>query len=248
MIDVAIEAAKKGGNLAKNYFKGNPKYILKPDKSPVTRADVESEKIIRKILSKKFPDHGIIGEELAPTNSKSPFQWVIDPIDGTRDYIRQIPYWSVYIALLKDNKPIIGVIYMPETNDVMTAEKGKGTYLNNKKARVSNTKDMDKAYVAFGTIKRFIQHKKFNQLVNVLSPALAGRSYGNLNLKMLLEAKFDVCLEAYGGMHDFAAPAIIVEEAGGKFTDFKGDFSLKTGNGIFSNGVLHKKVLKLLKS
>ena len=88
MINTAIEAAQKAGQLAYRYFKSQPKVTYKPDNSPVTRADVEAEKLIRKIITKKFPDHGIIGEELPPVNPNSRFQWVIDPIDGTRDFIR----------------------------------------------------------------------------------------------------------------------------------------------------------------
>src|SRR3989344_4652305 len=110
MIDVAINAAKAGGELALRYFKNQPKVSYKPDNSPVTKADIEVEKLIRKIISKKFPDHGIIGEELPPVNPKAKYQWIIDPIDGTRDFIRQIPYWAVYIALLENQKPIISAV------------------------------------------------------------------------------------------------------------------------------------------
>lgn len=246
MIDVAIEAAKAGGQLAKNYFKSSPTYKLKEDKSPVTEADIQTEKLIRKILSEKFPDHGFIGEELKPENPNAKYQWVIDPIDGTRDYVRQIPYWAVYVALLEEEKPIIGIAYMPEVDVLISAQKDKGTYLNAKKVSVSKTEKMDEAYVAFGTIKRWISNNRVDQLINVCREGLAGRSYGNLSLKLFLEKKFDIIIEADGGLHDFAAPSIIVEEAGGKFTDFSGKFSLTSKNAVITNGLLHDQVISLL--
>ena len=99
MVDVAIEATKAAGELAYRYFKSQPKVSYKPDDSPVTRADIEAEKLIRKIISKKFPDHGIIGEELPPVNPKSRYQWIIDPIDGTRSFMIGLPLWSTLLAV-----------------------------------------------------------------------------------------------------------------------------------------------------
>src|SRR4030042_1336109 len=113
MIDVAIEAAKAAGELAYRYFKTQPKVSYKPDKSPVTKADIEAEKLIRKIISKNFPDHGFIGEELGQTNPNARFKWVIDPIDGTKQFVRGIPFWATLLALLENGKPILGVVYSP---------------------------------------------------------------------------------------------------------------------------------------
>ena len=246
MINTAIEAAQKAGQLAYRYFKSQPKVTYKPDNSPVTRADIEAEKLIRKIISKKFPDHGIIGEELPPVNPNSRFQWVIDPIDGTRDFIRNFPFWAVFIAVLCDKNPLIGVVYFPVASDLLIAQKSKGAFINDQKVQVSKTKKLKEAYVCFGTIKRFIQFDRMGKLTKICAIARAGRSYGNLNLKFFLEGKADVMLESYGAMHDFAAPAILVTEAGGKFTDFSGKFSLTSGNAVATNGLLHNQVLKIL--
>ncbi len=130
MIDVAIDAVKQAGELALKYFKTQPKVTYKADKSPVTKADIEAEKLIRGIIHRKFPDHGIIGEELPPVNVGARYQWVIDPIDGTRDFIRQIPYWAVFISVLHNNNPVVSVVYLPAIGKIITAEKSKGTYLN----------------------------------------------------------------------------------------------------------------------
>ncbi len=246
MLDVAIDAAKQAGELALKYFKTQPKVTYKADKSPVTRADIEAEKLIRKIISKNFPDHGIIGEELPPVNPKAKYQWVIDPIDGTRDFIRRIPNWAVYIALLKDKQPISSVIFFPTMGTLITGEKNKGTYLNGRRARVSKTKDLEKAYISIGGLKRFSQMDKLKTLTKLFQSVSAIRSYADLGLIYLLEGKIDVAIEPYGFIHDYAPEALIVEEAGGKFSDFEGNFSLVSLSAVKSNGLLHSQVIRLL--
>lgn len=246
MLNVAIEAAKAGGTLAANYFKSNPKYILKKDKSPVTKADIETEKLIRKIISKKFPNHGIIGEELKPDKPDSEYLWIIDPIDGTRDYVRKIPYWAVFIACMVKQVPQIGVIYFPVLGDLIYAQKGKGTYVNGKKVRVSSVKDLKKTTVSFGSIKRIAEGKQFNLMKKIAQNTQASRSYGNLGIKFFLEGKLDLMVEFHGAIHDYAAPSIIVEEAGGKFTNFDGKFDLASGKAILSNGHVHSQILKII--
>ena len=140
----------------------------------------------------------------------------------------------------------MGVIYFPVANDLLIGQKSKGAYINDKKVRVSKIKNLKEAYVCFGTIKRFIQFNRMDQLTKICAVARAGRSYGNLNLKFFLEGKADIMLEPYGAIHDFAAPAILVTEAGGKFTDFSGKFSLTSGNAVATNGLLHNQVIRLL--
>lgn len=246
MIDVAIHAAKQAGELVLKYFKNQPKVSYKADGSPVTRADLEAEKLIRKIIHRKFPDHGIIGEELPEFKSKSKYTWVIDPIDGTRDFIRSIPFWATYVALLENNRPIIGIICLPVLGDLITALKGSGAFLNGKKVHVSKTRKLQEAYISHGQIKRFVNINKEKQLIKIAKIVRASRNYGNFGFKLLIEGKVDAVLEAYGAFHDFAATKIVAEEAGGKFSDFFGNDSLTSGHAVWTNGILHSQVLKLL--
>lgn len=246
MIDIAIEAAKAGGKLALKYFENTLKVQYKKDLSPVTQADVSVEKLIRNILSSKFPDHGFIGEELPAKNPNNKFVWIVDPIDGTRDYIRKIPNWSVMIALLQNGQPIIGVIYLPVLKTLITAQKNKGTFLNGERAKVSQVKNLKQAYISFGTLKRFAQENQMKVLSKLSQICASPRCYGNLGLIYLLEGKVDILLDAYGGIHDFAPASIIVEEAGGKFTDWDGNFKLDSYNGLFTNSLLHNQILKIL--
>jgi histidinol-phosphatase len=248
MLNTAIEAAKEGAKLASKYFNNLPKVAWKEDESPVTKADVETEKVIRGYINRHYPDHGIHGEELPDKKSKSPYTWVIDPIDGTRDYIRGIPFWATYVAVLKNNEPIIGVIYLPILGDLITAEKGKGTFLNGKRVQVSKIKKLKEAYISHGQLRRFAHIGKEKQLIKLSKIIRATRSYGNFGLKMLLEGKIDAMIEAYGALHDFAATSIVVEEAGGNFTSLSGKKSLTEGTGLWTNGLIHKQVLDILNS
>lgn len=246
MIDVAVEAAKAAGELAYRYFKTQPKVTYKPDNTPVTQADIEAEKLIRKIITKHFPDHGIIGEELPAVNPAAKYQWVIDPIDGTKDFIRGLPFWGTYLGVLKDQKPIVGVAYYPYISELFAAQKSQGTYLNNKKTRVSKIKTLKEATISHGSVNRFKDRNKLEGLVRICQSAQTRRGFGSLSLNLLLKGQIDIYIEMGGAIQDFAAPSILVEEAGGKFTDVNGQFSLTSSNGLSTNGLLHNQVLKIL--
>lgn len=248
MINVAIEATKQAGQLAYRYFKKKLKVTYKADSSPVTQADIEAEKLIRKIISQKFPDHGIIGEELPPVNPKAQYQWIIDPVDGTRDFIRNLPYWATLLAVLKNGKAIIGLAYYPSSNELFVAQRGRGTYLNGKKTRVSKVSDIKLTYIVHGSINRFEKIGKLKGLVKLGQNVQGRRSLGSFNYNLLLRGLVDADLEPAGAIYDFAAPAILVAEAGGKFTDFAGKESLTSGNAVATNGLLHDQVLQLLNS
>ncbi|OGD88403.1 hypothetical protein A3F45_01235 [Candidatus Curtissbacteria bacterium RIFCSPHIGHO2_12_FULL_41_17] len=248
MLDVAIEAAKAAGQLAYRYFKTQPKVSYKADNSPVTRADIEAEKLTRKIVLKKFPDHGFYGEETGETQPHAPYKWVVDPIDGTQAFIRGISLWMTLVALLKDGKPIIGISYSPSTGQLFVAEKSKGTYLNGKKTRVSKIKKIDEAFLVHGGIKSFKRQEKLEGLINLTEAVKASRGWTDGGYNLLLDARADIYVSASEQIYDIAAPSILVEEAGGKFTDFDGKFSLISGNGVATNGFLHNQVLKILNS
>lgn len=245
MIDVAIDAAKQAGALALNYFKNQPKVFFKPDNSPVTRADKECELLIRKIIANYFPDHGIIGEEFEATNPLAPFKWVIDPIDGTKDFVRQLPFWATFIALLKNDKPVLGIVNYPQHDEMFIATKGKGTYLNGKKTHVSKISKLSEATIAFGSPQKFKEKGFSNFLTKINEKAYHLRSLGPYGFNQLLKGNIDIQIEPAGRIWDFAATAIVVTEAGGQFSDFKGKFSLTSQNGIFSNNSLHSQTIKL---
>lgn len=247
MLDVAIDATKAGGQLAYQYFTKVKNVRYKGDNSPVTIADIEAEKLIRKIITQNFPDHGIIGEELQNTNPKSKYQWVIDPIDGTKQFVRGIPIWTTYVAVLENGKPIIGVSYASASNELIFAQKNKGTFLNSKKVHVSKTSNIKEAYLSFSALNHFQEKNKLSGFLDLCNTVHSHRGYGDsLGYHLLVKGQIDIMLEAQDKIWDVAAPAILVEEAGGKFTDFTGKFSITSGVAVATNGILHEKVLEIL--
>lgn len=247
MIDVAVDAAKQAGLLALKYFKSQPKVSYKVDNTPVTRADKEAEQLIRKIIAKKFPDHGIIGEEFEPTNPQARVKWVIDPIDGTKSFIRGIPFWSTLLAVLENDKPIIGICFFPALDQIYTAQKNKGAYLNGKRIKVSKVPKLENAFISHGGIKSFERKNKLKGFLRLMEVVQCDRGFGDaFGYALVAQGKIDAFLEGGNKIHDVAAPSILVQEAGGKFTDLSGKFSLTSGSDVATNGLLHHQVLKLL--
>jgi histidinol phosphatase-like enzyme (inositol monophosphatase family) len=247
MLDIAIKAAIAGGAVAYSYFKNIPKVTYKVDNTPVTKADIEAEKAVRSIISKKFPDHGFIGEELENTNPNSKYQWVLDPIDGTKSFVRGIKEWGTLLALLEDNKPIIGIYNSPATNELFYCQKKKGTFLNGKRVHVSRVKNLKKSFIVYSSINHFENLGRVNNIVTLAKIAQGKRGASDCNgINMVLKGEADVNISGRGSIWDYAAPAILTEEAGGKFSDMNGDFSLTNGVGIFTNGLIHKQVLNIL--
>lgn len=248
MLNVAIDAVKAGGQVAYSYFKNIPKISYKADNTPVTKADLEAEKAIRHIITRHFPEHGIIGEEIENTNPSAKYQWVTDPIDGTKSFVRGIKEWGVLLALLYENKPIIGVYNSPTTNEIFYCQKGKGTFLNGKRTYVSKIKKLEKSFIVYSSINHFKEHNKVNNIIEIASIAQGKRGASDCaGINLVLKGQADVNISGRGSVWDYAAPAILVEEAGGRFSDISGNFSLTNRVGIFSNGLIHKQVLELLK-
>lgn len=247
MIDVATEAVKEAGELANRFFKSQLKVNYKTDNSPVTKADRQVEQIVRKRIAKRFPEHGIIGEEFPPVNPHAKYQWIIDPVDGTRDFSRGVPIWSTILAVLESGKPILGVMFFPALNELFVAQKGGGAYLNSRQVQVSKQRQLKSAYASVAGLVK-ITPKVKNQIGRISHTALSLRALGSYGWSPLLQGRTEIYVAFKGKIYDFAAPAILVEEAGGKFTDLSGKFSLTSGNALGTNGHLHSQVLKLFSS
>ncbi len=246
MLQTAIDAAKAGGKHALSYFNNLPEVKKKADESPVTMADIETEQLIRRLISKKYPDHGFIGEEFGSTNPKAKFQWVIDPIDGTRSYIRNIPQWCILISVLEDNKPIVGVCYFPNQDELFSAEKGKGTFFNGKKTTVSKVENLNEAYISYYNLKHFERLGKTKNLVDICQKSNTSMNLASFAMSFFLKGKIEAYICAHGQLWDFAAFSLLTEEAGGTFSDFSGKKSLTSGDIILANKPIHDQVLNIL--
>jgi len=246
-LSVARKAAQKGGQRALRYFKKNVPVIKKIDRSPVTRADREAEQVIRGILQKAFPSHQLCGEEYGwNKNVHTDFRWWIDPVDGTRQFIRGIPFWSTLVALEYRGEVVAGVIHLPTMGYTLWAGKGMGCWMGEKRIHVSKIPTIKEGTLTYGGFRLTpLSYRK--KLTDLIATAYDDRGFGDAFGHLLVatgqvEAMVDPVVKPY----DVASVKICVEEAGGKFTDLSGVKTIYGGNALSSNGLVHGSILKKL--
>jgi myo-inositol-1(or 4)-monophosphatase len=254
LIDTAIKAAKEAGALLNEYYGKIIKTEKKADRSLVTVVDKESELLIIKQLRSAFPHHQIIGEESGLTNVSDrgdAFTWVIDPLDGTHNFVRGISMFGVSIGLIRGSEFLAGIIYLPCTNDLYVSEKGSGAYKNDTKIIVSTEESLRESTVAYDSGFKAEYLEKLSMLQKIAPEVFNVRIFGASvrNLTYLAEGKVDVILEFDDKIWDCAAGVSMVLEAGGLITDHKGNrFTPNDRSYLATNGKLHSQMLELLKS
>lgn len=248
-LTVALEAVKNAEEIIISYYTGDMEVELKDDETPVTLADRGAEKIIRETIKQAFPDHGFLGEEYGIEKGDSPYLWIIDPIDATKNYIRKIPIFGTQIALMKDDELILGVSNAPLLNELLYAEIGKGAFLNENPIKVSDVTDPSDAMICHGGLKWFVEKGTFPGAYNLINDTARSRGFGDFYMYHLVaSARADVVVEAAISIWDIAAISVIVREAGGKVTDIRGQAITKDIDSmVATNGVLHDTVLDYFK-
>ncbi len=247
---IAIKAAKEAGKIHLRYF---GKYIRKEKKkgnSYFTKADIESSVKIKDIITSHFPEHSIIDEELGKDKKNSDYRWIVDPLDGTHNFMIGNPIFGVSIALEHKKEIILGVVYMPTLNRLYYAEKGKGAYCNGKRIKVNNEKKLRNSIAIFDSKLRDKAKIKLNILEKIAKVVWRIRIYGAAIYHNLLvaEGKVGLNIDFNSNPWDHSAALLIVEEAGGKVTTLKGKkWNAYTKDYIASNGKLHDKVLKIIR-
>jgi myo-inositol-1(or 4)-monophosphatase len=247
----AIDLARKSGALLKEKLTKTHKIHYKGKINLVTEADKMSEDLIIGAINRKFPDHGILSEESEAINGAGKFRWIIDPLDGTTNYAHGYPIFCVSIALEKDGKVILGVVYDPMREEMFVAQHGKGAKLNGKKISVSPVKNISRSLLATG-FPYDIRDSKNNNLdyfnsmaVNVQAIRRAGAAA--LDLACLAAGRFDGFWELKLKPWDTAAGCLLVTEAGGVISDIKGKkWDLYSPDLLASNGLIHKQMMKVL--
>jgi myo-inositol-1(or 4)-monophosphatase len=231
-----------------HYFRSDLAVEKKQDESPVTIADRECEKTIVETIKKSFPQHGFLGEEFGKQEVKSDFTWIIDPIDGTRNYARGRPNFGISIGLSKSSKIVVGVMFLPALGEIYTAAAGKGAFLNGKRIAVSKTNSLHDSMIYFDIVKSFIKEKEnYLRAYSLLSKAAKVLSDSGLDmLGNVACGRADAYIGPKLSAWDIAAAKLIIEEAGGKLTDFAGNDSIYSENCVASNGLLHKEILQEL--
>jgi histidinol-phosphatase len=246
-LQVARSAAMHAGDLALGYQSQELKPEAKPDLSPVTIADRECERLLVKEISQAFPDDGLLGEEGARRESRNGRKWILDPIDGTRDFVRGLPFWAVLIGLEVDGEVVVGVCHMPAQQRMYHAVAGNGAYCNDRLISTSGIDMPSNALACVNGLNNVGEYSWSTKLVPWLGQFWAVRSVGGCYDAMLVASGHaDLWLEAHAKAWDLAALKLILEEAGARFCNFDGNSSIYGGNGIAYVPALEPAVKALL--
>jgi histidinol-phosphatase len=248
-LSVALDAVRHAEAIVMAYFDKTIEVKDKADASPVTQADVEAERAIANTIRARFPNHRIVGEELGDTRSASEFAWIIDPIDGTKNFIRGIPFFGIEIALTRHGEAIIGVSSLPALGERLYAERGRGAFLDGREEelRVSSVSHLRDAHVSLGGLNHFQQVGQAANVLRITSAVARVRAFGDAYAYHLLATgKCEAVLEMNIKLWDVAALSVIVREAGGSCTELSGSpLNENTRSVLFSNGLVHEELLAL---
>lgn len=248
-LTTALQAARAAQQVIEKYYNGDFEIQLKADQSPVTIADIETEKTIKGILLDAFPDHGFYGEETGKVNEDAEYNWLIDPIDGTKSFVRRYPFFSTQIALMKGDELILGVSNAPEFGELAYAEKGFGAYLNDQPIRASGYTELSKSALSLGNIATIAGKPQWDTLGRIIQDVQRIRGYGDFyHYHLLASGKIDLIIESDVNILDIAALSVIVNEAGGAFTDLSGGaLTLDTTTVLAAaSQSLHREILQRL--
>ncbi len=245
LLAVAQEAAYLAGRRTLAYFNAGVPVEIKPDQTPVTIADREAEQMIRACIARRFPDHSILGEEGGESRGNPDYRWIIDPIDGTKTFIRGVPFYGVLIGVEVRGKPDVGVVYLPALDEMVSAARGLGCRWNGRPARVSTIDRLADAALSVSDVPMAVAR---------------GEGYRRLSAAVKFQRTWGDCygyvLAATGRIEVMADPAmnpwdcapllVIMEEAGGKFTTWNGEPTIWGKDAVASNGRLHASVIEML--
>lgn len=225
--------AKLGGDSTLNYFKKIYDLEYKEDESPVTTADRETETIIRDAIEKQFPDHGIIGEEFGSLGEERDIVWVIDPIDGTKSFIHGIPFYTTLIGILADGEPVVGVIYAPALNELVSAAEGLGASLNKRPCNARPCNNLGDATFLTTDIKNIEKYGFTTPYRDLLTKVNIHRTWGDAyGHLMVATGRADLMFDPVLSIWDAAALLPVVTESGATYCDIQGACTIQTGNAL----------------
>lgn len=246
LLDFALEAAWAAGRVTLGYFQTRLDVERKGDDSPVTAADRAAEQTLRELIGRRWPEHGIIGEEFGRQPGESGLTWVIDPIDGTKSFICGVALYSCLLALTDGARPLVGVAHFPALGETVCAARGMGCYHNGRRARVSTVSDLAEAVLLASEIGGYEKHGKAEAWQQLVARTRIQRTWGDAYGYLLVATgRAEIMLDAVMNIWDCAPLGVILEEAGGTFTDWQGEPTIDAGESIATNGALFDQVMAL---
>jgi histidinol-phosphatase len=241
----AREAAQAAAEVIRHYWRRGVDVEIKSDDTPVTVADREAELAIRQVLQQALPQASIYGEEFGRDDNNLQLLWMVDPLDGTKSFVRRTPFFSTQIALMHRGELVLGVSSAPIYGETMWASAGGGTWFEGERVQVAATSEMAKASLSTGNIKTLTKDARWDALGAMIRDSNRIRGYGDFcHYHLLARGSLDLVIESDVNILDVAALAVIVREAGGVFTDIQGKaLTLDTASVLAGTPAIHAQAL-----
>src|SRR5580700_2520415 len=238
-LQAALDAAHAAAAVIQKLYRRNLAITIKADKSPVTQADLLAEQAIEQVLRARFPGYGFYGEETGRQGMDAQNVWLVDPIDGTKSFVRECPFFSTQIALMREGRFVLGVSSAPAYGELAWAEEGGGAFLNGKPIRVSQVGELSASILSTGNLKTLARSSAWGRFGELVGRVSRVRGYGDfVHYHLLARGSIDAVIESDVHILDVAALTVIVREAGGTFTDLRGAaVGLNTTTVLATNGV-----------
>lgn len=247
LLNAAADIAERASRIPLHHFRQAILIEMKENGTPVTIADKKTEEYIRKELQTAFPGFGILGEEFGQEGSDKEYVWTIDPIDGTRSFIRGIPLFGTLLGLLENGEPLAGIMVLPCLNEVYTAARGLGTFCNGHQLHVSPTASLEAANISCGDTYCFDDAGHSSSLKSLIDSCEAVRGYTDcFGHSLVLRGALDAMVDPVVSLWDVAPLACLITEAGGTYYDFSGEETIRGTSFVASNKPMKKELLGLL--
>lgn len=253
-LDLALSIADEADGLAMRSFRRDVRVSAKPDRSLVTEADQAIERMARERIKAAYPEHGLVGEEYGVEAGDGPVRWYIDPIDGTHNFVRGVPLFGTLLAVEVEGELEVGVISAPAMRDRWYAWRGGGAWVVHanegaepRRVQVSQVASVADAQVLYGSGRDIVASGRLPGFERLLSDAWRERGFGDFwGYALVAEGAAEAMVEVGLRSWDAAAPAVVVEEAGGRWSDADGRRRIDSGTFVVTNGALHDEVLRRL--
>ena len=244
----ALDAAAAAAGIIRHHYRAGAAVTMKSDRTPVTEADIAAEHAIRAIIAERFPGHGFYGEETGRSDRDSPWLWLVDPIDGTKSFVRGYPFFSTQIALMHEGELVLGVSSAPEFGEVLWAERGAGAWQDGRRLSVSTVAAIEDATLSTGNLATLAGGPGWAALGRLVTRVNRSRGYGDFyHYHLLARGSIDAVVESDVNILDIAALTVIVGEAGGTLTALDGSaVGLETRSVLASNGTLQSALAAAL--
>jgi histidinol-phosphatase len=248
-LEFALDAVWQAGRITLGYFQTGVTPERKADNSPVTIADKTSEQKLRELIQSYWPTHGIIGEEFGEQPGTSSLSWTVDPIDGTKSFVQGVPIYAVLLALTDGKAPLVGVAHFPALNETVCAMRGGGCFWNGRRTHVSEVSQLQDAVLLASDVRGYDKHGKQAAWERLIEATYVQRTWGDAyGYSLVATGRAEIMLDQVMKVWDCGPFQVILEEAGGTFTDWQGTPTIYAGEAIATNGRLFDPVMQLTRT